>query len=522
MKMLILRFFDTLSKNEELKEYYVKIESLYNGNSICISGQKAEVTEYEATEAVEDDQCSESDISSRNDQAYNIFLSKFSYALGKLLNQYDYSSLLKHDHSKQCVYFKYWFYDKILKNIFSNEKLKDFYEEIKEGDKEDESEPEDVEEIRDEIELEEEFLEREEEEEEEEELIDGSLIDSEEDDTAECEKSQHGCKGENSDSKKILFSLDNSSICNIYKLNLDNIKNIKLLYDYLEGYKSKNKSSVEAEITKSTYCSFLNETIELYKEKRKCRIDYLDNAYCQEVEECRNNYSHTKISTLSCNTEKSSSDPPQHSKNGQELQEARPAPFPRGRGIGSDNSNELVSTVFHSGNHMKERQTLGDGENITESGHTNTQITSTDNMKESHSMDSEASTSCHHGSAGRSCESSLQQLSAMSTESRTKLNIGGQRNTEKHVETEVGSQEETGSTNTIVSSASSVLGVSALLFTLYKFTPLGSLIRNRRGGMNTWNINEEGHDQNLFSPDLENENWNNNNYSIGYYSLGNT
>ncbi|SBT73111.1 hypothetical protein POWCR01_000081400 [Plasmodium ovale] len=40
--------------------------------------------------------------------------------------------------------------------------------------------------------------------------------------------------------------------------------------------------------------------------------------------------------------------------------------------------------------------------------------------------------------------------------------------------------------------------------------------------MNTWNINEEGHDQNLFSPDLENENWNNNNYSIGYYSLGNT
>ncbi|SBT84233.1 PIR protein, partial [Plasmodium ovale] len=90
-------------------------------------------------------------------------------------------------------------------------------------------------------------------------------------------------------------------------------------------------------------------------------------------------------------------------------------------------------------------------------------------------------------------------------------------------ETEVGLQEETGNTNTIVSSASTVLGVSALAFMLYKFTPLGSLINNRRGGMDTWDINEEGYDENLlFSSALGNTNSNNNNYSIGYYSLGNT
>ncbi|SBS95603.1 hypothetical protein POVCU2_0097080, partial [Plasmodium ovale curtisi] len=59
---------DTLNKNKDLKKYYDKIECIYNGNSKCLSGQEGEVTEYEYTEATEDDQGSESDIFSNNDQ----------------------------------------------------------------------------------------------------------------------------------------------------------------------------------------------------------------------------------------------------------------------------------------------------------------------------------------------------------------------------------------------------------------------------------------------------------------------
>ncbi|SBS93403.1 PIR Superfamily Protein [Plasmodium ovale curtisi] len=526
---------DSLNTNKDLKEYYDKIECIYNRNSICLSGKEAEVTDCEETEAIEDDQCSEPDKSPYNDQTNINFMSKFPNALAHFFTYYE-SSLLQHDHNKQCVYFKYWFYDKIIKNIFSNEKLEEFYEEIKEGDKEDESESEDVEQIRDEKELEEEYLEREEEEEEE--LVDGRLIDSEEDNTAVCE-SHHGCKGENLDSKKILFSLDNSSICNIYKLNLDKIKYIKLLYDYLEGYKSKNKNSVEEEISKSTYCSSFNETIELYKEKSKCKIDYLDNEYCQEVDECRNNYSHVKISTLNCNTDKYASDPTQHSNDVKKLQEG-PAQSLPGRGTGSSlssglvdtkpegfreslDSTKLVSTVLNSGDNMKERQPLVDGEHITDHDNLNTQILPSDIMRRSHLMGTEESNTCDNGKLGRSCESSSQPLAQMSTETGNHLNKLSQEKTDMHTEPDVSLQEENGNTNTIVSSASAVLGVSALAFMLYKFTPLGSLINNRRGGMNTWDINEEVYDENLlFSTALGNTNSNNNNYSIGYHSLGNT
>ncbi|SBT02378.1 PIR Superfamily Protein [Plasmodium ovale curtisi] len=551
MKMLIVRFFDTLGKNEELKEYYDKNDCIYNRNSICLSGKEAEVTDCEETEAIEDVQCSGSDISSHNDQAYNIFLLKFSGALEKLLNQYYDSSLLQHYHSKQCVYFKYWFYDKILKNIFSEEKLEHFYKEIEDGDEEDESESEQAEQQFEEGtgELREEYLDyaEEEEEEEEEELAEGSLGDSVEDDIAVSE-SKYRCKDEDCDSKNTLLALGESNSCNIYKLNLSQIRDLKLLYDYLEDYKSNNLSSVEDEISKSTYCSSFNKTIELYNEKSKCKGDYSDKKFCRELEESWNNYSHIKIHTLSCNTEKPASDPPQQSNDCKELQEARPAPFPRGRGIGSSpsaglsdtrpeilkgvgftfflispDSTEMVSTVLHNGDHMMERQTLREDKHITASGHPNTLVASSGDMAGSHLMGMEASNPCDNDSVGRSCESSLQPVAPMSTKTENHLKQIPSKNIAVHTEPDVSLQEETGNTNTIVSSASTVLGVSALAFMLYKFTPLGSLINNRRGGMDTWDINEEGYDENLlFSPALGNTNSNNNNYSIGYYSLGNT
>ncbi|SBS91538.1 PIR Superfamily Protein [Plasmodium ovale curtisi] len=529
-----LEFFNKLTKdtfrtNKELEEYYNKIESIYKSKLNIILEKDVEIEDHGATD---DDQGAESDISPHDDQTY-IFSSKFANALVKLIDHYDDSSLIQHDHSKQCVYFKYWFYDKILKNIFSNVKLEDFYKEIEDGDKEDESASES-------------------ESESEKELIDGRLIDSDEEDIEVSEYVQkgeilHRSKGKYYNSKKILLALGNPKICNIYKLKLDQIKNIKLLYDYLEDDKSKNSNFIE-EIRKSAYCKFFNKTIELYNNKSKCKSDNLDNEYCQELEKCKEIYSRENINILECSKSESSSDTPHQSAVDTELQEEQPDLLTPGHEAGSSPSaglsntdpeilkgvgftyfliptvpTEQGSTVSHNGNNMNERQTIGDGRDNTASYHPNTQSVSSDDIIGSHSMDSEASTSCHHGSVGGSCESPLQQLSEVSTGSRTKLNIGEQENTENHAETQVGLKEETGNTNTIVSSASTVLGVSALAFMLYKFTPLGSLINNRRGGMDTWDINEEGYDENLlFSSALGNTNSNNNNYSIGYYSLGNT
>ncbi|SBT83200.1 PIR protein [Plasmodium ovale] len=494
---------DTLNTNKDLKEYYDKIESIYNRNSICHSGQEAEVTGCEETG---DDQGSEPDKSSYNDPANINFMLKFPNALAHLFTYYE-SSLLQHNHNKQCVYFKYWFYDKIIKNIYSKEKLEEFYEEIKDGDKEYESESEDVQQIRDETELEEEYLEREEEEDEE--LIDGSSIAIDEEDTEGSEyaqkgESQHRSNGEDNDSDKILLSLGKSHHCNIYNLKLNQIKDIKILYDYLED-KSNNKGSIEA-ISKSTYCSTFNKTIELYIDKSKCKKQAVDD---------------------------------------KKLEGGRPPSLPSERGEGSDNttsslysglldtipenlkesldSTEQVSTVLNSGDNMKERQTLVDGEHITDHDNLNNQILPSDIIRRSHLMGTEESNPCDNGKLGKSCESSSQPLEQMSTETGNHLNELPQEKTDMFTEPDMDSQEDTGSTNIIVSSASSVLGVSALAFMLYKFTPLGSLINNRRGGMDTWDINEEGYDENLlFSPALGNTNSNNNNYSIGYYSLGNT
>ncbi|SBT84167.1 PIR protein [Plasmodium ovale] len=526
-----LEFFDnltkdTLSTNGHLKKYYDTIESLYNGNSIFLSGQDAENETHEVHQVTGDDQDAQSGDYFQNNRT-DIFISKFSIALEKLLYQYDDFSLLQNDHSNPCVYFKYWFYDKILKNIFYKEKLEHFYKEIQHGDEEDESESEKVEQFEEGTgELREVFLDNAEEEEEED-LVEGSSEDSEEDDTVESE-SQHRCKDEDCDSKKILLALGKSNSCKIYKLNLNQIRVLKLLYDYLEDYKGKNRSSIEKEISKRAYCSFFKETIELYKDKGKCKSNYSHKEFCQELEECWNNYSHTQIPTLSCNIKESASDPPQQSTDGKTLQEATSAPSPPGRGVGSDSITSIMIIIteliyilylFKCSISITPSsfQILIHFPNPVDIAST-TQHMSHD-IGEKHALKIPE----HNGSVGKHCKSSLQRLSTIRTEASTKLNIGEQENTENHDETEVGLQEETGNTNTIVSSASTVLGVSALAFMLYKFTPLGSLINNRRGGINTWDINEEGYDENLlFSPALGNTNSNNNNYNIGYYSLGNT
>ncbi|SBT00613.1 PIR Superfamily Protein [Plasmodium ovale curtisi] len=543
MKMLILRFFDTLNTNKDLKKYYDKIESIYNENFTCLSGQEAEVTYCEKTG---DDQGSEPDKSSYNDQTHINFILKFPNALTHLFKYYE-SSLLQHYNSKQCVYFKYWFYDKIIKNILSDGNLHEFYEAL-EDEHEDLENQEASGSIQEAVreKLEEVFLEQDIEEEGEK-LEDGSSIDSDEEDTEGSEyaqngESQHKSKGDDNDSDKILLSLDKSHHCNIYKLKLNQIKDIKILYDYLED-KSNNRSSIEA-ISKSTYCSTFNKTIELYINKSKCKSNDFVNAYCREVEEWSKNDSLTNISILRCAEAESTSGTLEQVVENKELEGKRPQSFPSKLGAGSDSTtSSLYSDLLHTKTEsfkeppkpancdsttqlgcdaIGEKHTFVNDERAIESGHPHTPISSLRDMGRSYSKDSEASFLCPNVGVGRSCESSSQTLSEIPKETENHLKQL-QENTNVHTEPDMDSQEDTGSTNTIVSSASTVLGVSALAFMLYKFTPLGSLINNRRGGMDTWDINEEGYDENLlFSSALGNTNANNNNYSIGYYSLGNT
>ncbi|SBS89832.1 PIR Superfamily Protein [Plasmodium ovale curtisi] len=541
---------DTLSTNDHLKEYYDQIETIYNAKSEFLPGQDPDVADHEATSY---DQGSESDVPFHNDKTYNIFLSKFTDALGKLLDHYDNSSLLQHDHKKQCVYFKYWFYDKIIKNILSDGNLHDFYKEIKGEDEEDESFCEAAEEknSKDTGKLKEIYFEKEEEEEEEE-IVEASPEDIDEDYMSE-DENQHICEDEECCNKKILLSLGKSNICNIYKLKLNQIRDIKLLYDYLENGKSKNISSIKDEISKSTYCSSFNKTIELYNEKSKCRIDDFDNGHCQEVEDCKKTYPHTNVHVLECAKAEPTTGSPQRSSINNELQEATNALSPTGLADSSDSTTsfpssdvshvksenpqgvgfiyllipsetaDFVLTTQHTCDDIGKKHCLGNGEQVVQSDQLHTATSPLRDMGESHTTTFTSSTSCPHGNGKEACDNSSQPQAVINRETTDQLNKLRHEHTVDQVNPHMVSQEENGNTNTIVSSASSVLGVSALAFMLYKFTPLGSLINNRRGGMDTWDINEEGYDENLlFSSALGNTNSNNNNYSIGYYSLGNT
>ncbi|SBS99460.1 PIR Superfamily Protein, partial [Plasmodium ovale curtisi] len=475
---------DTLNKNKELKEYYDKIEFIYNGYFICLSGQEDEVTDCKETG---DDQGSETDKSSYNDQTHINFISKFSNALAHLYTYYD-SSLLKHEPRKQCVYFKYWFYDKILKNILSDENLNVFYNDIQSGDEYDENGDEILFKEKKEDVLVVEYLDTEEEEEEY--IVDGSQLIEEEDDSAESKdieamENQHRSRDEDYGGNNILLSLGNSNNCNIYKLKLNQIIDIKLLYDYFENYDDETKrTNVEKQIIKNRYCDSFNNLIELYNKKIECKSDESDNEYCHELEECRKSYSHTNIPKLRCTVVESAPDPPEQDSSINHFQVRSQLPI-QGRGTGSTRfgglldaetksseasvgKEEMGSIAQHKGYSIEEKQTSSNGENFAESGQALSQMSSSDPIRVSLPMGFKSTISCSHSSADKSCKNLSQPVKPVSAETGNRLNELPQEITPMHTESDVSLQEENGNTNTIVSSASSILGVSALAFMLYK------------------------------------------------------
>ncbi|SBT55792.1 PIR Superfamily Protein [Plasmodium ovale wallikeri] len=81
--------------------------------------------------------------------------------------------------------------------------------------------------------------------------------------------------------------------------------------------------------------------------------------------------------------------------------------------------------------------------------------------------------------------------------------------------------------NSVISTSSAIgttVGISAFLLYLYKYTTLGSLFRNRTQKDNTMFLKVDQETQNFTIPISESEqtNFGNSEYSISYYSVGNT
>ncbi|SBS91679.1 PIR Superfamily Protein, partial [Plasmodium ovale curtisi] len=169
---------------------------------------------------------------------------------------------------------------------------------------------------------------------------------------------------------------------------------------------------------------------------------------------------------------------------------------------------------------MSEKQAMEGNKSVRESHHAPSQITTSSEQNGSDTTISTSSTSCPHSTRKESCDKLLITSKVKQREHTNELSQYSQGYTLDHTETHMDSQEETDSTSTIITSASSVLGIPFFLFMLYKFTPIGSKINNRKRKKHIWKMNEEQYDQHLmYNPEIGNTNSNNNKYNIRYYSL---
>ncbi|SBT84587.1 PIR protein [Plasmodium ovale] len=264
------------------------------------------------------------------------------------------------------------------------------------------------------------------------------------------------------DCDKILSELVSSN-CHVHKMNLCQTEYIKLLCDYLKSYPDEtNKLTIANEINKSNYCSSFNKIINLYNDKTKCKDDNSNNEYCQKKPEIQSNELYVDVS------------------------DARPLE----RGTGSDSTTCEMQCITY--------------------------------IDESYKILSTSLTSCPYGSNKEPCVNSLQPPVVINGEKTYQLDQIIHEHTEDELNSHMNSKS-TGSTSTTLTSASSVLGIPLLLFMLYKFTPLGSMVNNRKSKKDKWKTNEERYNQHLlYNTELRNINSNNIKYNIAYYSLINS
>ncbi|GAB65942.1 VIR-like CYIR protein [Plasmodium cynomolgi strain B] len=149
------------------------------------------------------------------------------------------TSFFKDDSINKCFYFKYWFYDYLINNKISKKIINEFF----------------------------------------------SLLfdDKVEDDALNVYREQ------------------DSETCQINRMELHQIKNIKILYDYLENYDNDtHKAVIEGKIKKSKFCTSFNVLIKEYNKTVDCISTGSDNDYCSELEYCRNIYKGIELNELEC------------------------------------------------------------------------------------------------------------------------------------------------------------------------------------------------------------------------------
>ncbi|SBS90085.1 PIR Superfamily Protein, partial [Plasmodium ovale curtisi] len=393
--------------------------------------------------------------------------------------------------------------------------------EKKEGhddEEDDEDEDEDEEEEEEEDEDEEEEEEEEDEEEEEEENVDYS----------------------HSKVQSELGSRD----CHSHEFKLCQIKDNKLLY-YLENYYDNTKKiAVENEISNDSYCESFNKIIDLYNDETKCKDGNFDDEYCPEVRQCREKYPKMSLPHLKCIGAKSSlhsqgstipsnelhigpKSPLLEYRTGSESTKGAPSSdisLDEIKSLEEESKQEkLISSELKNGDAVSGQQTIENGEESAKSGQVLSQTLTVSYMNGNHSNETTSSTSCPRGNNKETCDHSLLPPAVINGNEADHLNQIRREHTKDQINQHMDSQEETGSTSTTIISASTVLGITFLLFTLYKFTPVGSMVNNWKSKNDKWKINEEQYDQHLlYTPEFENINSNNNKYNITYYSLINS
>ncbi|SBT58002.1 PIR Superfamily Protein [Plasmodium ovale wallikeri] len=375
------------------------------------------------------------------------------------------------------------------------------------------------------------------------------IIEEEEEEEEEEDEEEEDEKVVEDDCNKIPPELCSSN-CHIHKLNSCETKDIKLLCDYLEKCSDTTKKcSIESDVSNSKYCETFNKIIDVYNDEIKCKDGNSDDEYCQEVIQCREKYLNKKLSKLKCTEVEYPSLSQKPATEGEQFQVVVPEPSPLEHGTGSGSTTgemqcapsghlahaenksleislqteERAAYVSPNCDVVSEKKPLGGDNQTAQCVQVQSQTLTSSDTNGSHTTASISSPSCPLGSGKESCENSFITSEGTQRENIDHLNQSSPEHAVNHSETHMNSKEEFGVASIIIISASTVLGISFLVFMLYKFTPIGSLLNNIKEKKPTWNINETQYNQKLlYNPELGNTNSNNNKYNIAYYSLTNS
>ncbi|SBS90257.1 PIR Superfamily Protein [Plasmodium ovale curtisi] len=179
------------------------------------------------------------------------FYHKISENRSKLLITGDNFSVFKGELSKRCMYFKYWFYDQVITNGFDNNQIKQIFKLFED--------------------------------------IDNNI------------KFNITCLREDKNpTDKDAYTWH---ICKIHYSILDDIKKLKLSFDYIENYdKTKNTSTISEVICNSEYKDYINEIIGLCNSKSG--ESYLQSKYlCDELDEFKKIHNINELFKMQCNAE---------------------------------------------------------------------------------------------------------------------------------------------------------------------------------------------------------------------------